>query len=94
MTGPFDINAIPSLRHSRCYRRGTSALKPLNKANAGDPQVKSLLVSLQSNLSMMYFKLNKYKQSAVVASSVLKIETNNVKAFYRRAVGECIERTL
>ncbi|CAJ1947471.1 unnamed protein product [Cylindrotheca closterium] len=70
----------------RSYRRGTSTLKPLNKANTGDPQVKSLLVSLQSNLSMMYFKLNKYKESAVVASSVLKIENNNVKAFYRRAV--------
>lgn len=70
----------------RCYRRGTSALKSLNKANTGDPQVKSLLVSLQSNLSMMYFKVNKYKQSAVVASSVLKIEADNVKALYRRAV--------
>lgn len=81
------INLLPSgFWHSRCYRRGTSELKPLNKANTGDPQVKSLLVSLQSNLSMMYFKLNKYKQSAVVASSVLKIEANNVKALYRRAV--------
>jgi hypothetical protein len=94
MTGPFDINAIPSFRHSRCYRRGTSTLKPLNKANTGDLQVKSLLVSLQSNLSMMYFKLNKYKQSAVVASSVLKIENKNVKALYRRAAGECMVGTL
>jgi len=71
---------------ARCYRRGTSTLKPLNKGNTGDEQVKALLMSLQTNLSMMFFKLNKHKQSVQVATSVLKIDGDNVKARYRRAV--------
>lgn len=73
---------------SRSYRRGTNTLKPLNKGNKGDEQVRALLVSLQTNLSMMCFKLEKHKQSVQVASSVLKIDENNVKAMYRRAVGK------
>jgi len=71
---------------SRSYRRGTNTLKPLNRGNAGDEQVKALLVSLQTNLSMMCFKLGKHKQSAQVASAVLEIEGGNVKALYRRAL--------
>ena len=53
---------------SRSYRRGTNALKTLNVGNTGDEQVKTLLISLQTNLSMMFFKLNKHKQSAQVAT--------------------------
>jgi hypothetical protein len=75
---------------SRSYRRGTSTLKPLNKGNTGDEQVRALLVSLQTNLSMMCFKLNKNKQCVQVASNVLKIDGKNVKALYRRAVGKGI----
>lgn len=71
---------------SRAYRRGVNALKPLNKGNTGDEQVKTLLVSLQTNLSMMCLKLGKAKQSAQVATSALEIDANNVKALYRRAV--------
>ena len=71
---------------ARAYRRGTSALKPLNKQNTGDEQVKSLLVSLQTNLSMMCFKQEKYRQSSQVATQVLQIDKSNVKALYRRAV--------
>jgi tetratricopeptide (TPR) repeat protein len=71
---------------SRSYRRGTNALKPLNKGNTGDEQVKALLISLQTNLSMMCFKLNKNKQSVQLATAVLKIDDKNVKARYRRAV--------
>jgi len=71
---------------ARSYRRGVNALKPLNKANTGDDQVKALLVSLQTNLSMMCFKMSKYKQSMTVAGNVLKIDAKNVKARYRRAV--------
>ena len=70
----------------RSYRRGTNALKSLNKGNTGDEQVKALLISLQTNLSMMYFKMNKHKQSLDVASSVLVIDRTNVKGRYRRAV--------
>ena len=71
---------------SRAYRRGTNALKPLNRGNTGDEQVKALLISLQTNLSMMCFKLDKHKQSCQVATSALKIDNTNVKARYRRAV--------
>jgi tetratricopeptide (TPR) repeat protein len=71
---------------ARSYRRGTNALKPLNKGNTGDEQVKALLISLQTNLSMMCFKMNKHKQSLDVATSVLCIDRSNVKARYRRAI--------
>jgi len=71
---------------SRAYRRGTTTLKPLNRGNTGDAQVKALLVSLQTNLSMMCLKLGKAKQSAQVASAALEIDPSNVKALYRRAV--------
>ena len=71
---------------SRYYRKGTSLLKNLNSGNTGDEQVKALLVSLQTNLSMVCFKQNKYQQSRDVASKVLDVESTNVKALYRRAV--------
>lgn len=70
---------------SRSYRRGVNAIKGLNKANAGDEQVKALLLSLQTNLSMMSFKLQKYKQSETVATNALAIDPKHVKSLYRRA---------
>lgn len=73
-------------KSSRSYRKGTSLLKKLNEGNTGDDQVKALLVSLQTNLSMVCFKQNKYLQSKEVASTVLRIESTNVKALYRRAL--------
>jgi len=69
----------------RSYRKGTSALKSLNEGNTGDEQVKSLLVSLQTNLSMVCFKQNKPKMSRDVASKALDVDSTNVKALYRRA---------
>jgi len=74
------------IKASRAYRKGTSILKPLNQQNAGDEQVKALLISLQTNLSMVCFKQNKYQQSKDVASKVLLVDRLNVKALYRRAV--------
>lgn len=71
---------------SRSYRRGTNTLKPLNRGNTGDEQVKALLVTLQTNLSMMCLKIGKPKQSVQVASAALEIDANNVKALYRRAI--------
>ena len=79
---------------SRSYRKGTSILKPLHQHqqnnaldnNDMDTQVKALLVSLQTNLSMVCFKQNKYQQSKDVASKVLHVDQNNVKALYRRAL--------
>jgi tetratricopeptide (TPR) repeat protein len=70
---------------ARAYRKGTSLVKPLNKANSGDDQVKALLISLQNNLSMVMFKQEKYKLSRDVATKVLEMEDSNVKALYRRA---------
>ena len=52
---------------SRYYRKGTSLLKNLNSGNTGDEQVKALLVSLQTNLSMVCFKQNKYQQSSSIS---------------------------
>lgn len=70
----------------RCYRRGVNAIKNFNKANTGDEQVKALLLTLQTNLSMMCFKLGKHRQSRDVASRALEIDPSHVKARYRRAV--------
>mmetsp|Transcript_27982 Transcript_27982/g.67922 ORF Transcript_27982/g.67922 Transcript_27982/m.67922 type:complete len:580 (-) Transcript_27982:3412-5151(-) len=71
---------------ARSYRRGVNAIKKLNVANTGDEQVKSLLLSLQTNLSMVQFKLGKYKQSENVASNALQVDRFHVKALYRRAI--------
>ena len=71
---------------SRSYRKGVNSIKNLNKANSGDEQVKTLLLTLQSNLSMMFFKLGKNRQSRDVASNALEIDPKHVKSRYRRAV--------
>jgi len=71
---------------SRSYRKGVNRLKNFNKANSGDEQVKALLLTLQTNLSMMFFKLGKHRQSRDVASKALEIDPDHVKARYRRAV--------
>lgn len=70
----------------RAYRKGTNVLKPLNKNNTGDDQVKALYISLQTNLSMVCYKQNKTKLSLDVASQALKVDPSNVKALYRRAM--------
>jgi len=71
---------------ARSYRKGTSLLKDLNHGNSGDDQVKSLLLSLQTNLSMVCYKQNKHQQSRDVASKALDVDGTSVKALYRRAV--------
>lgn len=76
-----------NLTHAaRSYRKGTSLLKPLNQSNLGDPQVKSLLLNLQTNLSMVCYKQDKHAQAVKVATCALEVEKENVKALYRRAV--------
>ena len=70
----------------RSYRKGTTLLKPFNKKNTGDEQVKSLLLTLQTNLSMVCYKQDKHKMSRDVATKALEIDPINVKALYRRAV--------
>jgi tetratricopeptide (TPR) repeat protein len=71
---------------ARCYRKGTVNLKKLNKNNQGDVQVKALLVSMQTNLSMVLYKQDKYRMSCDVAGKALEVDPDNVKALYRRAV--------
>lgn len=71
---------------ARSYRRGCNSLKGLNKNNTGDEQVKGLLAALQTNLSMVCYKQNKFKMSASVASKALEVDKANVKALYRRAL--------
>lgn len=71
---------------SRSYRRGVNAIKKLNKANSGDEQTKALLLSLNTNLSLMLSKLGKHRQSKDIASNALEIDPLYVKALYRRAV--------
>jgi tetratricopeptide (TPR) repeat protein len=71
---------------ARSYRHGTTLLKNLNQGNTGDEQVKQLIISLQTNLSMVCFKQNKHKMSRDIASKALEVEKCNVKALYRRAV--------
>jgi tetratricopeptide (TPR) repeat protein len=70
---------------ARAYRRGANVVKKLNKQNSGDDQVKSLLMALQTNLSMICFKQQKYKMSVEVASKAIQVDATNVKALYRRA---------
>jgi tetratricopeptide (TPR) repeat protein len=71
---------------SRSYRKGVNRIKNFNKVNSGDEQVKALLLTLQTNLSMMCFKLGKYRQSRDVATRALEIDPDHVKARYRHAV--------
>merc|ERR1712238_319551 len=70
----------------RSYRKGVNAIKKLNVANSGDEQVKALLLSLYTNLSMMFSKLGKHQQSQEVATKALEIDATYVKARYRRVI--------
>jgi tetratricopeptide (TPR) repeat protein len=67
---------------ARCYQRGTSQLKKLKK----DVQVKALLVSMQTNLSMAFYKQDAYHLSCDAAGKALDVDPDNVKALYRRGV--------
>ena len=51
-----------------------------------DEEIKTLLVSLQTNLSMCCLKQNKPKLSLDVASKAIETDPTNVKAYYRRAM--------
>lgn len=69
----------------RLYRRGTATLKGISNLEE-DEQVRSLLILLQTNLSMVCWKQQKYDLSKNVASQALDLESNNVKALYRRGM--------
>ncbi|KAL7469191.1 hypothetical protein ACHAXS_009445 [Conticribra weissflogii] len=80
----FQSKDLPSA--IRSYRKGTNLLKPLNKSNTGDEQVKSLLVTLYTNLSMATYQQEKHSYSKDFASKALEVDENNVKALYRRGL--------
>lgn len=71
---------------ARHYRKGANQIKKINQANTGDDQVKQLLLTLHSNLSMVCFKQKKHKMSRDAATKALEIDPNHVKALYRRGV--------
>jgi len=80
----FNIGDL--VRASRSYKKGVSILKPINKENTGDGQVKTLIVTLSNNLSMVCLKQGKPKLSMDVASKAIEVDNYNMKAYYRRAM--------
>ncbi|GMI01898.1 hypothetical protein TrLO_g8119 [Triparma laevis f. longispina] len=68
----------------RSYRRGTVSLKGLNNSNTGDAQVKTLLISLQNNMAMIYAKQEKYKQALDVTKKALEVDRECLKALFRK----------
>jgi len=71
---------------SRSYRKGTSILQKHIPNSSQEEQIKALLISLQTNLSMVSYKLDKFQQSRDVANKVLELDSSNIKALYRRAL--------
>mmetsp|Transcript_9471 Transcript_9471/g.17823 ORF Transcript_9471/g.17823 Transcript_9471/m.17823 type:complete len:600 (+) Transcript_9471:107-1906(+) len=51
-----------------------------------EEQIKVLLLTLQTNLSMVCYQQNKFQQSRDIASKALTLDSQNVKALYRRAM--------
>lgn len=74
------------VRASRAYKKGVSILKPLHKDDNDNFEVKSLMVTLSNNLSMVCLKQGKPKLSLDVASKAIEVDDTNMKAYYRRAM--------
>ena len=77
----------------RSYRRGTVSLKGLNNSNTGDDQVKTLLLGLQNNMAMIYAKQEKYKQALDVTKKALEVDSENLKALFRKGQMQRLLRT-
>lgn len=72
---------------ARSYRKATTSLRKLKSSPAAmDPQLSSLSLTLYTNHSMVMFKQKKWKQSKDLATMALDIDSNHVKALYRRAM--------
>lgn len=71
---------------ARAYRHGVNKIKRLNNENTGNDQIKALLVTLMTNLSLVHYKQKKYKSSVELAGKALHIDHSNVKTLYRRAL--------
>eukprot|EP00956_Cyclotella_meneghiniana_P009807 scaffold13586_cov82-Cyclotella_meneghiniana.AAC.1 len=85
-TGNAHFSSQNLIEASRSYRKGISLLKPFNVANTGEDQIKALLVTMNTNLSMVCYKQQKYKLARDAAGKALEMEGTNVKALYRRAL--------
>ena len=75
------------------YDCGIKMLEPVSEKNPPDDMtedesklVKSLLASLYGNKAMVLIKQEDWAEAIRCSSQVLKIEPDNVKALYRRAV--------
>ncbi len=84
---------------SRSYKKGINLIKHLHssykkdtKGNSSssdndDEQITALLISLNSNLSMVLYKQKNYDQSKSIATHIItKLDSKNSKAFYRRGL--------
>lgn len=73
---------------SRSYRKGVNLIKHLHSPSTNsDEQITSLLLSLQSNLCMVYYKLENYTKSKEIADYIISnIDSKNSKAYYRRGL--------
>ena len=77
------------VRASRSYKKGVSILKPLqaDENHAQDDRIKSLMVTLSNNLSMLCLQHGKPKLSVDVAAKAIAVDDTNAKSYYRRAMG-------
>ena len=77
------------VRASRSYKKGVSILKPLqsDEKHAQDETVKTLIVTLSNNLSMLCLQQGKPKLSVDVAAKAIAVDDTNAKSYYRRAMG-------
>ena len=64
----------------------TRQLNPTPSIKQGDDQVKQLLITLHTNLSMVLLKQDKNKYARDAASKAIEIDPSHVKALYRRGV--------
>ncbi len=66
------------------YKEATAALNKLKKDDKEDSQVKTLLISLNGNMTMTLIKNGDWLAAKETASAVLALDAKNIKALYRR----------
>jgi Activator of Hsp90 ATPase, N-terminal/Tetratricopeptide repeat len=73
----------------RCYRRGIQRLTKLKKLaphHWQEEQVKSLAVTLYTNLSTVFCKQKLYRKGVDIASKAVELDPQHVKSRYRRGM--------
>lgn len=87
--GNSAFKRVEFIEAGRRYQEGISILNQFIKNAAedeSDDEVKSTLISLHGNNSMVLMKLENWNAAIVSTSEVLKAEKNNIKALFRRGV--------